>query len=90
MQTKTGDAPADPGRLLETVLEVVAEETGSSVEAVQAAIADGQDLVDIIESSGVDVETVRTALIAALELLPEAENIDTNERADLWLNRSPD
>lgn len=87
MQTKTGEAPQGPGGLFETVLSVVADETGLTVEEIQAALADGQSLAEIIGSNGGDIEAVRAAMIDALEALPSAEEFDASERADQWLNQ---
>jgi hypothetical protein len=87
MQTKTGQAPANPGQLFDTVFGVVADETGLSVEEIQAAMADGQTLSGIITSNGGDVEVVRAALVEAFKALPGADQSDPEQQADRWLNQ---
>ena len=87
MQTKTGEAPADRGSLFNTVFEVVAEETGLSIEEIQAATAEGQALAEIIEANGSDVAAVRAALIEAFNLLPNADDFDAEQLADQWLGQ---
>jgi hypothetical protein len=87
MQTKTGQAPAGPGGLFETVFSLVADETGLTVEEIQAAMANGQSLAEIIESNGGDVEAVRAAMIDAFEASPNAEGLDAAQMADQWLNQ---
>jgi len=87
MQEKTGQAPTDRGGLFEVVFGVIAEETGLSVEEVQAAVANAQSLAEIVEANGGDVETVRAALIEAFEALPNAADFNAEELADQWLSR---
>jgi hypothetical protein len=87
LQDKTGQAPLERGGLFETVFEVVAQETGLSVEEVQAAMANAQSLTEIVEANGGDVEAVRAALIQAFEALPNAADFDAEELADQWLSR---
>jgi hypothetical protein len=85
MQTKTGEAPADRGGLFDTVFSLIAEETGLSIEEIQAATAEGQTLSQIIEANGGDVEAVRAALVEAFGELPDADDIDPEQLADQWL-----
>ena len=87
MQTRTGTAPEGLGSRFDTVFNVVAEETGLTVEEIQAAMAGGQSLTEIIESNGGDVEAVRAAMIEAFKALPNAEGFDAAEQADQWLNQ---
>jgi len=88
MQTKTGEAPAGPGSLFETVFSLVADETGLTVEEIQAAMADGQSLTEITENNGGDVAAVREAMITAFEALPNASELDPEQLADQWLSQS--
>ena len=85
MQAKTGEAPADRGGLLETVFEVIGDETGLSSEKIQAALAEGQTLASIIEANGGDVEAVREALVQAFGELPNVDQFDPEQLADQWL-----
>jgi hypothetical protein len=87
MLEKTGQAPANPGAMFDTVFGVIAQETGLSVEEVQAAMADGQSLTEIIEANGGDVEAVRAALVEAFQALPNAADLNAEELADQWLSQ---
>lgn len=87
LQGKTGEVPTSPGGLFETVFAMVADETDLSIEEIQAAMADGHSLAEIIESNGGDVEAVRAAMIQAFEALPNAGDFDAGQRADQWLNQ---
>lgn len=49
------------GNLMDTVLEI----TGLTVEDIQAGIAEGQTLAEVIEANGGNIEEVRQALIDA-------------------------
>ncbi|MGD2078772.1 MAG: hypothetical protein PVH18_10335 [Chloroflexota bacterium] len=90
MQSKTGDVPDRPGGMLESIFALVGEETGLSVEAIQAPLADGQSLGELIESNGGDIEAVREATIDAFEALPNAGQFDAEQQADQWLsNQQP-
>lgn len=85
LQAKTGEAPQGPrGRAFATTLDVVAEETGLTTEKIEAAMAEGSSLADIIESNGADVERVRAALIKALSEMDLGE-ADPESVADQWL-----
>ena len=87
MQGKTGEAPADRGSLFTTIFEVIAEETGLSVDEIRASMTEGQNLAELIEDNGGDVAAVRAALIEAFNALPNAEEIDAEQLADEWLGQ---
>lgn len=86
LQTKTGQAPAPRG-IFSVVFDVISQETGLSIEEIQAQSAEGIALAEIIETNGGDVESVRAALIEALYALPEAAEMDVEQLADDWLGR---
>lgn len=68
------------GSLMDTVLEI----TGLTIEDIQAGIAEGQTLAEVIEANGGNVEEIRQALIAA-----GLENFESSltERVDTLLAR---
>ena len=65
LQDKTGETP-EPEGIFATIYEIIAEETGLTVEEIQGQIADGVSLVEIIENNGADKDTVLTKLTDAL------------------------
>jgi hypothetical protein len=84
--TKTGDLSAEaPVRIFDVVFEVVAEATGLSVEDIRAQTGEGTTLADIVEANGGDLDVVYHALLAALNELPNADDLDPAALASQWL-----
>jgi hypothetical protein len=82
LQTKTGETPEFSGRggnVQDTAVTIISEVTGLSVEAIQAAAADGQTLAEIIAANGGDGTAVQSALAEALAETPFAagQDLDT-------------
>ncbi len=86
LQTKTGETPERPqNNVVDTVYTAVAEQLGLSVAELQAEGADGASLVAVIEANGGEVAAVREAIIAGLNELPNAADLDVEQIADSWL-----
>ena len=89
LQQKTGEMPAGgPGSLggaMDAALNAAAEATGLSVDDLRAQTAEGQTLTQVIEANGGDVATVRAAIVAALQALPNAADMDVEQMADRLL-----
>ena len=84
MQDKTGEVVETVG-IFNTVVKVVSEETGLTLEEIQEQMADGVTLSDLIEAIDGDVDAVRSSLIEAFEQLPNRDDLDAEQRADEWL-----
>jgi predicted small lipoprotein YifL len=89
LEQKTGVQSANPQRgLFSTVIEVVSAATGLAVEEVQAHTQEGKPFAEIVTEHGADLDAVRAALIEAIKALPNAEELDAEQLADLWLGIS--
>ena len=87
LQTKTGEAPERPQNdVVEVVFTAVSQTIGLTPEELQAKMAEGESLVAIIEANGGDVTAVREAVIAALNALPNAADLDIEQIAESWLS----
>ncbi len=84
MQQKSGELPEAFGRF-DRVFEVIAEETGLSMEEIQVKAADGASLAEIVEANGGDLEVVRASLIEAFSGMSNAPELDVEQMADEWL-----
>lgn len=89
LQQKSGELPETFGRF-DAVFDLITEETGLSMEEIQAQAADGATLAEIIEANGGDLAAVRTSLFEALGELPNAADLDLEQMADEWLGLSAD
>ena len=86
LQTKTGDAPENPrGGMVDAVYTAVSDTIDMDVETLQAELADGKTLVQVIEANGGEVTAVREAIVTALNELPNAADLDVEQIADSWL-----
>ncbi len=92
LQTKTGEMPAGgPGGLgggMDAALTAVAEATGLSADDIRAQMNEGQTLADIVTANGGDLTAVRAAVVAALQTLPEAADMDVEAMADRLLEQA--
>lgn len=87
LQTKTGESVENPrGGIADAVYTAVSDTIGISVEAIQTELAGGNTLVALIEANGGDVTAVREAIIANLNELPNAADLDVEQIADGWLS----
>jgi hypothetical protein len=87
LQTKTGEVVENPrGGIVEAVFTAVSEVIGLPLEDLQTAMADGGSLGSVIEANGGDVTAVREAIIASLNALPNAADLDVEQLADSWLS----
>ena len=89
LENKTGTVTFSPREISNAVYTAVSETTGLTMDDLQAQLTGGKTLVEIIEASGTDVETVRSAIIAAINALPNAGDLDAAAIADSWLNPQP-
>ena len=89
LQEKSGEAP-ERFSIFDTVYTIISEETGLSVEEIQAQTADGSTLSQFVEANGSDLEAVRMLLIEAFNELPNADDLDTEQMAAEWLGLSTD
>lgn len=88
MQTKTGEMPQRPGGgAFEAIFTAASEATGLSADEIQAKLAEGKTLAQVIEEAGGDVAAVRTAAVAAIQALPDASTLDAGQMVDGWLNQ---
>lgn len=86
LEDKTGEVSANnPRALFDLVAKTVTEETGLTLEEIQAQTADGATLAEVIEANGGDVTTVRGKLVQVFSDLPDAANMDAEAMADRWL-----
>lgn len=92
LQTKTGQTPTGPGGpgggAFDAAVTAVAEATGLSADDVRAQMNEGQTLTGIVAANGGDMTAVRAAVVAALQALPEAANMDVEAMADRLLAQS--
>ncbi|HQF71261.1 MAG TPA: hypothetical protein PLH39_08295 [Promineifilum sp.] len=71
---------------------LLAEALGLSVDELQAALADGQSLSDLMTAQGLTTETLPTALQTAYEAAiarAVADGVITQAQADAYLSASP-
>jgi HEAT repeat protein len=86
LQTKTGEAPQRPQNdVMDAVFTAVSQAIDVAPEELQAEIAEAGSLVAVIEAHGGDVTAVRDAIIAGLNELPNAADLDIEQIADSWL-----
>jgi hypothetical protein len=86
LQTKTGEVQARPqNEVMDVVFTAVSQAIGLPPEELQAEIAEAGSLVAVIEAHGGDVTAVRDAIIAGLNELPNAADLDVEQIADSWL-----
>ena len=86
LEMKTGEVSEDqPARILNVVYSVIAEATGLNPEEIRSMTADGVTLAEIVETSGSDLDEVRSSLIEALRELPNATDWDLEQLASEWL-----
>jgi hypothetical protein len=85
LQTKTGEA-TERVRIFDTVLAIVSEETGLSMEDIQGQMSEGITLAEIINNDGGDRDSIRTSLIEAFQELPNAVDRDIEQLVDDWLD----
>ncbi len=78
----------DDGRIniAGTIFNLASESTGLSVEEIQVSLAEGTTLAEIINANEGDVSRVRDEIIAALQDLSNASDLDIEQLADQWLN----
>ena len=87
LQTKTGVEVERPGAgLVDAVYTAVSSTIGLDVETIEAGLIDGGTLLGLIEENGGDVTAVREAIIANLNTLPNAADLDVEQIADSWLS----
>ncbi|MGW8318380.1 MAG: hypothetical protein ACWGPS_03975 [Candidatus Promineifilaceae bacterium] len=83
LEVKTGQAPEDGAAGgLGSVLTIVGEATGLTVEEIQTQMADSKSLAEVIAGTGGDVEAVRTALAEALADSPWVQGQDLDAFVD--------
>lgn len=86
LQSKTGELPENPmAGVADVLFTAVANATGQTVEEIQAQLGEGTTLTAVIEANGAEVTAVRAAIIAALNELPNAADLDVEQIADSWL-----
>lgn len=85
LQVKTGQVSEVRGAIGAAVTAAVAEAIGLTVEEVQAQTAAGMTLAEVVTANGEDVAAVRTAVVSALNDLPNAADLDVELLADQWL-----
>lgn len=87
LQTKTGQAPQDgAGSIATAILTAVSAETGLALEEIEADLAAGSSLVDIITAQGGNVDVVRGAAAAALGELENAAELDIEAIVERWFS----
>jgi hypothetical protein len=87
LETKTGEAPeGGPGRFFGSVFDIVSEETGLTVEEIQAQTTEGVTLAEIIEANGGYLETVKTALTEVFSNFQGLDDQDIEQRVEAILN----
>ena len=87
LQTKTGVEVERTGAgLVDAVYTAVSSTIGLEVETIQTELTDGSTLLGLIEENGGDVTAVREAIIANLNALPNAADLDVEQIADSWLS----
>ena len=86
LEMKTGEVSEDqPARIFNVVYSVIAEATGLNPEEIRSMTADGVTLAEIVETSGSELEEVRSSLIEVLRELPNAADWDLEQLASEWL-----
>lgn len=78
LQEKTGETP-ETGGVFTAIYDVIAEETGLSIEEIQEQTVSGITLAEIIESNGGDVELIQEKLLAALDATEQFRGQDLEE-----------
>lgn len=86
LQTKSGET-AQSGLIAETVIAVIASETGLDRVAIQEQLAAGTTVTEIIQDAGGDIDNTRLALRAALNQLDNAAELDVQSIVDRWLGQ---
>ena len=87
LQTKLGEAP-ERINIFDSAFTIVSEETGLSVEEIQAQTAEGATLAEIVTANGGDLEAVTTALIKVFSEFPGREGQDIEQQVSDFLNDS--
>jgi hypothetical protein len=75
------------GNVAPVIFTAAAEAAGLSGEEIRAQMAEGATLAEVITANGGDVVAVRAAIIAALNGLPDAADLDVEQIADDWLGQ---
>ena len=84
LQTKSGET-AQSGLIADTVISVLAAETGLEAASIQEQLAAGTTATAIVLDAGGDVDNARAALLAALSALDNAAELDMQAIVDRWL-----
>jgi len=82
LQDKTGETP-ETGGIFTAIYDVIAEETGISVEEIQEQTADGETLAEIIKANGGDGEVIKEKL---LEILDETDQVRGQDLEEFLAN----
>ena len=82
LQNKTGETP-ETGGIFTAIYDVIAEETGISVEEIQEQTADGETLAEIIKANGGDGEVIKEKL---LEILDETDQVRGQDLEEFLAN----
>ena len=86
LQAKSGET-AQSGLIAETVIAVIASETGLDAAAIQEQLAAGTTVAEIIQDASGNVDDARLALLAALNQLDNAAELDVQSIVDRWLGQ---
>ncbi len=73
------------GSIMNEAFTAVADAAGLSVEELQVQMAEGQTMVEIVQSGGGDIETLQTTLIELFGGLPNAADLDLEQSTADWL-----
>jgi hypothetical protein len=85
LQAKSGETPELEG-IFGAIFDIIAEETGLTVEEIRGQTADGTTLAEIIETSGEDVDDIQAKLMAALSETDQFQGQDLEEFLGNLLN----
>lgn len=86
LQNKAGDSSGPEG-IFDVIFDIIAEETGLTVEEIQEQAADGITLAEIVEANGGDMEIIKDKLTEALSESDQFRGRDLEELLENFLNR---
>ena len=92
LQTKTGVEPELPqggpqAGIGEAIMTAVAETLNLTAEELQTELTESGSVLAVVEAHGGDVTAVREAIIANLNALPNAADLDVEQIANDWLGQ---
>ncbi len=76
---------AQRGQIMSEAFSAVAEESGLTVEEIQAQLADGQTIAEVMQANGVELEPLQATLIDIFSEMPDMDELALEQSVANWL-----